>query len=105
MKFDKVRKIVDGVIENEFRHVEEFLVKGFEDNDIEYKKESAMTQLLYEKLEESLTEEQKDLLDNLYSAMILEGVSLGRFYFKEGVRSGLTNLKFLDEINYIGTII
>lgn len=100
MKFDKVRKIVDGVIENEFRHVEEFLVKGFED-----KKESAMTQLLYEKLEESLTEEQKDLLNNLYSAMILEGVSLGRFYFKEGVRSGLTNLKFLDEINYIGNII
>lgn len=105
MEFDKVTKVIDGVVENEFRHIQEFKEKDFADNDLEYKKKSEMTQLLYKKLEEGMTEEQKDLLDKLYSSMILEGVSLGRFYFKEGVRAGLTNLKFLDEIECIGTII
>lgn len=105
MKFNQVTKIVDGIVENEFRHVQEFLEEDFEDNDLEYKKESAMTQLLYKKLEEGMTEEQKDLLDKLDCSMTLKSTSLCRFFFKEGLRAGLSNLKFLNEIEYIKTIL
>lgn len=105
MKYNEVKKIVDGIAENEFRHVQEFLEKDFEDNDLEYKKQSAMTQLLYKKLEESMTEEQKDLLDELDSSMALEGIILCRFFFREGLRAGATNLKFLSEIEYIESIL
>ncbi|WP_279222180.1 hypothetical protein [Clostridium septicum] len=41
-----------------------------------------------------MTEEQKDLLDELYSSMVLEIVNLSEFYFKEGLKAGLGNLKF-----------
>lgn len=105
MKFNKVTKIIDGVVENEFRHIQEFAEKDFADNDLEYKKESDLSQLLYKKLEKGMTEEQKDLLDELYSSFNNEMVELCRFYFKEGLRAGLSNLKFLSEINYIENII
>ena len=59
MEFDKVTKIIDGVVENEFRHIQEFEEKDFADNDLEYKKESELTQLLYKKLEKGMTEEKK----------------------------------------------
>lgn len=105
MEFDKVTKVIDGVIENEFRHIQDFEEKDFTDNDLEYKKESEMTLSLYKKLENGLTEEQKELLDELYSSFDNEMVELCRFYFKEGLRAGLSNLKFLSDINYIENII
>ena len=105
MKYNEVKKIIDGIAENEFNHVQEFLEVNFTDNDLEYKKELAMTELLYKKLEEGMTEEQKKILDELYSSLANEWMELCKFYFKEGLRSGLSNLSFLNEIEWIGTIL
>lgn len=104
MKYNEVKKIVDGIAESEFRHIQKFVEKDFADNDLEYKKESEMSQLLYKKLEKGMTEEQKDSLDELCSSFNNEMIELCRFYFKEGLRAGLSNLKFLSEINYIENI-
>ena len=105
MKFNQVEKIIDGVIENEFRHIQDFEEKDFTDNDLEYKKESEVTEALYKKLLEDMTKEQAELLDKFYASFTCENVELCKFYFKEGLRAGLSNLKFLSEIKHIENII
>lgn len=105
MKYNKAKKIADGVVENEFRHIQEYLENGFIDKDLEYKKQSEMTQALYEKLGEKMTEEQKDLLEELHTSISCEWIYLCRFYFEEGLRAGLGDLKFLSEIDFITNIL
>lgn len=105
MKFNEIKKIVDGIVENEYRHVEEFLENKFQATDLEYKEKSEITNSIYRKLKEDMTEEQKELLDDLYSSFTTESLILLRFFFKEGLRAGLSNLKFLSEIDFIEYIL
>ncbi|MGN0025455.1 MAG: hypothetical protein ACI33I_00430 [Clostridium sp.] len=53
------------------------------------------------KLMETLSEEQKDILDDLDTAICIEWTNLCRFYLREGIVAGLTNLKYLNEIDNI----
>lgn len=101
MNYEKMCKLIDGIIGNEFKHVQEFKEEDFKENDLEYKQESLKENLLYEKLTKSMTKEQKDLLDSLCTSLNNELTDLCRFYFKEGLRVGVSNLKFLTEIEFI----
>lgn len=105
MSYSKVKKLVEGIVENEFNHVVEFSEMDFLNNDVEFKKILAMSELLYEKLKEDMTDEQKSLLGELYSSLNNECITLCKFYFKKGLRAGLGNLKFLNEIGYIESIL
>lgn len=49
--------------------------------------------------------EQQRLIEELENSISNAWIELCRFYFKEGVRAGLTNLKFLNEIDDIEYII
>lgn len=64
-----------------------------------------MTDVIYKALSKGMTERQRDLLDELLSSLNNETVELCRFYFREGLRAGLTNLKFLNEIDDIEYLI
>lgn len=105
MKYSKVKKLVEGITENEFRHIQECFEMDFVKSDSEFKKDSAISQELYKKLEKNLTDEQRSLLDDLCSSLCNEHVTLCRFYFKEGLKAGLDNLKFLNAIGYIESIL
>lgn len=103
--YDVDRKIVAGVLENEFCNIAENSEDSFCSKDLEYKQAQLMTEIILKALEENMTDEQLRLSNELSSALADEWIILCKFYFRKGVRAGLTNLKFLNEINYIGCYI
>lgn len=52
---------------------------------------------------ETLSEEQKYILDELDCAYANTWINICKFYLKEGIAAGLTNLKFLEKINSVGS--
>ena len=105
MNYEKICKLIDGVIESEFNNVQEFREKDFSDKNIEQQQLDKTSSELMDKLMETLSEDQQDILDKLEVALTNGWVNLCRFYFKEGVAAGLTNLKFIDCVDYVGCYI
>lgn len=105
MEYKEVKKIVNNIADNEVNYVKDLLEKKFIDKNLEYKKVSAETKLLYEKLIGNMTREQAQILDQLFSSLVCESVILNEFYFKKGLKAGITNLKFLNEIDHVGTML
>ena len=105
MNYKKMKNIVDGIVENEFNHVQETLEADFENENLEYKQQELMTKVIRAALEKDTTEEQQRLIGELENSISNEWIELCGFYFREGLRAGLKNLKFLNEIDSIGTII
>ena len=103
MDYKKMKNIVDGIVENEFRHIQESLEKEFTDTNLDYRQNSSTTEGIYKALEKDTTEDQQRLIGDLEDSISSEW--LCRFYFREGLRAGLENLKFLNEIDNIGAII
>lgn len=101
MNYEKLCKLIYGVIESEFGNVQKFRERNFSDKDKEQQKLENKSSELMDKLMGTLSEEQKDLLDELDGALTNVWINFCRFYFKEGVAAGLTNLKFLNDINSI----
>ena len=101
MNYEKMCKLINGIVENEFNKVQEFKEAGFADKDTEQQQLNKISSDLMEKLMGTLSEEQKDLLDKLDGALASEWINLCRFYFKKGLAAGLTNLNFLSDIDSI----
>lgn len=105
MNYEKICKLIDGVIESEFNNIQEFREKNFSDKNIEQQQLDKISSELMNKLMETLSAEQQDILDKLEAALTSAWVNLCRFYFKEGVAAGLTNLKFIDCVDNINCYI
>lgn len=103
MKYEKICKLIYGVIECEFENVQEFRETKFSEKDKEQQQLSKELEEIKDKLMGTLSEEQQDLLDELDCANTNVWINLCRFYFKEGAAAGLTNLKFLNDIDSIGS--
>lgn len=101
----KNKKIVNGIIDNEIARIQEYLELEFTKTNIDYKKAELVRELIQKSLLKDMSEEQKDLLDELCTSISSEWIELCRFYFREGLRTGLTNLKFLNEIEDIQYLI
>ena len=101
MKYEQIEKIINGIIESEFSHVQMFKERDFTDINTMQKVLHKTSVELMNKLMETLSEEQKDILNDLDAAICNEWINLLRFYFKEGIAVGLTNLKYLNEIDTI----
>lgn len=101
MNYENLKKIVDGIVENEFRHIQESLEKEFTDTNLDYRQNSSTTEGIYKALEKDTTEDQQRLIGDLEDSISSEWIELCRFYFREGLRAGLENLKFLNEIEHI----
>ncbi|MDU4320117.1 MAG: hypothetical protein E7I47_12490 [Clostridium sp.] len=100
MKYEEKVKLIESIIENEFQHVQEYEEIKFIDNDVEQKELTATRQKAYEEVRKIDTENKHwKELDNFDCAYVDEWINLCRFYFKQGVAAGLTNLKFLNDIN------
>ncbi len=97
MKYEGIKKLIENVIDNEFMHVQESGERRFIDTDKEQMELTEESEKLLKQLHENIPEEYQKLLDDYSSAVLYEWVNMCRFYFKEGVRAGTTNLEFLKE--------
>lgn len=101
MNIKNIENIVNGIVENEFNHVQETLEADFENENLEYKQQELITKVIREALKKDTTEEQQRLIRELEDSISSEWIELCRFYFREGLRAGLSNLKYLKEIEHI----
>lgn len=101
MNIKNIENIVNGIVENEFNHVQETLEADFENENLEYKQQELITKVIREALKKDTTEEQQRLIGELEDSISSEWLELCRFYFREGLRAGLSNLKYLKEIEHI----
>lgn len=101
MNIKNIENIVNGIVENEFNHVQETLEADFENENLEYKQQELITKVIREALKKDTTEEQQRLIGELEDSISAKWLKLCEFYFREGLRAGLSNLKFLKEIEHI----
>ncbi len=97
MKYEEIKKLIKNVIDNEFMHVQESEERRFIDTDKEQMELTEESEKLLKQLHENIPEEYQKSLNEYNDALISEWVNMCRFYFKEGVRTGTTNLEFLKE--------
>ncbi|WP_294363534.1 hypothetical protein [uncultured Clostridium sp.] len=93
MKTEMLKKIIKGIVRNEFEHVADYEQKFISMNK-ELKELGEINYDIYKK-------EQQKLFNNYIDNLAREMVIMELLYFKEGLRAGLTNLKFLNEVNGI----
>lgn len=98
MNYEKMSELIDGILESEFMNVQEFRESRFTDKDIEHRQLNQTSVDIFNKINNTLSEEQKNLLDEFDIAITNEWINLCRFYFQQGVAAGFTNLKFLENI-------
>ncbi len=97
MKHEEIKKLIRNVIDNEFMHVQEYEERNFVDTNKEQMKLNKKSDELLEKLNDSIPEEYQKSLNEYNDALISEWANMCKFYFKEGVRAGTTNLEFLKD--------
>ncbi|WP_346929193.1 hypothetical protein [Clostridium sp.] len=105
MKYEETKKLIENIIENEFNHVQDYEERKFTDTDKEQIELTEESEKLFDQLFENMPKEYQELLNAYSDAVLYDWVNMCRFYFKEGVRAGTTNLKFLSEIDNIGSIL
>lgn len=105
MKYENFKNIVDEIVKNEFIHIQETLEKDFIDTDLDYRQKTLITEEIYKYLEKNTSIEQQILIGNLEDSISSEWIELCRFYFREGLKAGLNNLKFLNEIDYVNQVL
>ena len=101
MNYENLKKIVDGIVKNEFNHTSNISASNFENENFAYKQQELITKVIREALKKDTTEEQQRLIGELEDSISAEWLNLCEFYFREGLRAGLSNLKFLKEIERI----
>lgn len=101
MNIKNIENIVNGIVENEFNHVQETLEVDFVNENFEYNQQILITKAIREALKKDTTEEQQRLIGELEDSILSEWFELCQFYFREGLRAGLSNLKFLNEIDNV----
>lgn len=100
MNLEDTKKLVNGVIENEFNHISECK----EHEEVLADTELSMLQKTADELMNKLCEaapEHAKLIDEFDSALTNYWTTLCRYYFKKGVIASATNLKFLKDISII----
>ena len=90
-------KLMRNIIENEYRHIQNREREALNLESYDYRISQNNQDELINKLQSLLDKEGINYLDNL---IMVDSDNLGilsEYYFKEGVKSGLTNLSFLNE--------
>lgn len=100
MNLEGARKLVNGVIENEFNHIQEFKELQEVKDDPELSILRKKSDELYEELCKIAPDFTKSI-NELDDASSLYWSSLCKYYFKMGVIAGATNLKFLEDVSIL----
>ncbi|WP_252234763.1 hypothetical protein [Clostridium sp. ZS1] len=94
MNIEKLELLMDKVIENEFKHIQEHHERDDINKNIEVVKEEKRANELLEKLLQ-VAPEQKSLINNYDEVITNYWVDIARYYFKKGVIAGTSNLDFI----------
>lgn len=99
MKYEEIKKLAENIIENEFQHIQENGERNFTDTDKEQIELSGESERLFKELFDNTPKEYQKLLYDYYAAVSADWINMCRFYFKEGVKAGVSNLEFIKEID------
>lgn len=100
MKYEEVKKLINNVIENEFRGVEKENLKDLNVEVLEkYENYSNEIIRLQKKIQGGLSEELKKDFYRMDSLLMDQLCIEIAYYFKKGVQAGTTNLNFLKDTN------
>lgn len=104
MNFEDTKKLINNVIENEFRHIQEHEELNDLNKDKQRLEEYEKAAELLKNILAVVPEEYRNMIEEY--EVLTNGVWLDycRYYFNRGAISGITNLKFLDDTNIIGTL-
>ncbi|WP_370835544.1 hypothetical protein [Clostridium tertium] len=105
MNYEALCKLIDGIIENEVKHIKLFKESEFCNNNTYQKQLNQSVNQLTGKLIVTFSDEQKKIFDELFGLLVCENVNLQKFYFREGLRAGLIDLSFLNEMKIIESIL
>lgn len=98
MESSKIKKITDNIINNSVDEVREF--REFHGKDEEWLKSLDEYEKTIEKIKEVLKSQgMEKLIFKLDEEVGEINLHIEEFYYKEGLRDGLTKLRFLNEIN------
>lgn len=98
MKFQEIEKLINNIIENEYQHIASEGLKGMKRQN-EYKDLEARISSLEEELRDILPKDKLNIVNEYYYAITQQLAIEGEYFFQKGVRAGLINLKFLNDIN------
>lgn len=97
MDYEKGKKLINSIVENEFAHIQDENLNGM-DNLKEYNKIAKEANEIYIKLAELLPKEYKYLVDELETKEVDRLCIEIKHYFKKGVAAGTSNLNFLRDL-------
>lgn len=103
MKLQDSKRLINSVIGNEFRHIQETQSHEELKANVQIELESIVANSILKKLLE-IAPEHKDLLNKLDNEVSTYWADVCEYYFKKGVIAGTTNLNFLrdtDIMEYI----
>lgn len=103
MDNNEIKKLINGVIENEFSHIQERQEREDTIKDFEINAWNEKTAELCQKLFEVAPEHSK-LIDEFDSASAAYWSMLCRYYFKKGILASATSLKFLEDTSIVHLI-
>jgi uncharacterized membrane protein YheB (UPF0754 family) len=103
MKFQKMEKLINNIIGNEYDHVANEDLKDMKRVN-EYKDLAAKVSSLEQELRDILPKDKLNVLSEYYDTITQQLAIEGEYFFQKGVRAGLINLKFLNDID-AGTIL
>ncbi|NFH90376.1 hypothetical protein FDA33_09245 [Clostridium botulinum] len=95
MNIEKLELLMDKVIENEFKHIQEHHERDDINKNIEVVKEEKKADELFEKLLQ-VAPEQKSLMNDYDEVITNYWIDIARYYFKKGVIAGTSNLSFVN---------
>lgn len=104
MEYKDIKKLTENIIENEFQHIQENGERNFIDTDKEQIELTGESERLFNELFDNTPKEYQKLLYDYYAAVSADWVNMCRFYFKEGVKAGMSNLEFIKEIDGVMSV-
>lgn len=105
MKIEELKVLINNIIENEYKHIQDDHVVSDMENNKEWNENSENMSKVFSEIYKDIPKELKSKIDELDSLMGLEESYLERYYFKKGVEAALTGLSFLRDIENIGCIL
>lgn len=98
MNFEQLKKLVDNILENEYAHALNEDLGRMKDFD-KYQSIKEAINTLRNSIMKNLSKEQKETLITFEDLLFELSEMENEFYFNNGVRVGLVNLNFLNDIN------
>lgn len=91
-----IEKLIDVMIENEFKKIEEFKENSDMKNNKEYHEAFNKSNELFKNISKNISKDSIDMLYDYDEALSITTVELEKYYFKQGIIAAFNELKCLQ---------